>query len=185
MYDANAANKARRPTWGVVILMLVTATGVFISSAFIIKLEPASPATRARAVDETTYYEYVAPRLDRLVVETDSVVEKVASRSRDVIGLSISGNRIETLAAEIISFGETNGVPSRFSKLHQLIIDGAGIATYTFGEARLALVRFDFSTMPMLVPELNKAAQKLRLAQGELLTIIGESFRALLRSGMM
>lgn len=174
MHQPGIPNSSRRVPWGIIILILLTAIGVFISSVHIVQLNDVTPVSRALSVDEATYYEYVAPRLERLVVEMDDVSEMVAARSRDMVGLSVSENRIDALSTGIISFGESNGVPERFSSLHQRIVDGAEIASLNFGEARSALITFDFAVMPTLLTQFEEAAEKLHRAQHELMTIVGE-----------
>lgn len=177
MHQPHSQDSSRPARWGIILLIVLTATGVFISSADIIELEVATSTSQRLSVDETTYYEYVAPRLDRLVVEMDDVSKMVTERSRDVVALSVSGNRIERLSSEIRAFGEANGVPERFSSPHQQITDGAEIATFAFGKARSALARFDFSAMPTLLTNFNEAADTLHAAQDELMAIVGAEAR--------
>lgn len=120
------------------------------------------------SASETAYYEYVAPRLDRLVTEVDDVVVMVEGKSRDILALTISGSRIEELSNEIIEFGETNGVPDRFLGVHDTILDATETATYTFDQARESLRSFDFSRMTGLVTEFQNAADGLHRAQQDM-----------------
>lgn len=156
-----------------VLLLLVTMIGVSISTASDIALGTAAPASETLTVDERTYYEYVAPRLDRLVSEVDDVVTMVDGRSRDIIALSVSGDRIEALIDEIVDFEATHGVPERFADVHMLIIDGSDTVAYTFGEARTALRTFNFSHMSSLVQQFGIAAQTLHNAQDQMLAVAG------------
>jgi hypothetical protein len=114
---------------------------------------------------------FVALRLDRLVLEVDRVAELVNGKSRDVIALTISADRIETLSEAIIEFGEQHGVPERFGKVHQSILQSTDTLTFAFGEARSALSRFNFSAMTVLVPQFSDAARMLHLAQEEMTSI--------------
>lgn len=156
----------------IVLLLLVSAVGVTISTANDIELGSVSEAQGLNE-DETAYYEYVAPRLDRLVTEVDAVAEMVEGKSRDILALTISGARIEELTDEVTEFGETHGVPDRFSNIHAMILDATGTATYTFDQARQALRSFDFSNMSALVTDFQDAADSLREAQEELSALSG------------
>jgi hypothetical protein len=154
----------------ILVLLLLGSIGIVVTTAIDIDLETVS-GTENLSPEETAYYEYVAPRLDRLVVEVDQVVEMVDGKSRDILALTVSGNRIETLTNEITSFGESNGVPPRFEAIHGSILEATDTATFTFDRARQALRTFDFSQMSALVVKFNEAAHGLHLAQGELESI--------------
>ncbi len=149
------------------LLLLVTIVGVTLSTASHIDLTPATGGT-GLSDDESAYYEYVAPRLDRLVSEVDDVVVMVDSKSRDIIALSVSGARIEELTNEISTYGVEHGVPERFADIHARILDATDTATYTFDQARQALRSFDFSGMTGLVSEFQAAADGLHQAQDAL-----------------
>lgn len=154
-------------TLAVLLLLLVTVVGVTVSTASHIDLQP---VTRASGLtdEESKYYEYVAPRLDRLVSEVDDVVVMVDGKSRDIVALSVSGARIEQLADEIMTYGNDHGVPHRFADIHLRILDATGKATHTFGQARQALRSFDFSGMTELVNEFQAVADGLHEAQDAL-----------------
>jgi hypothetical protein len=154
-------------------LLLVTMIGVSISTASDIVIGEARPVSRSLSVDERTYYEFVAPRLDRVIVEIDNVVSMVDGKSRDIVALTVSGDRIKELTDDIVGFGATNGVPSRFADVHRLIVGGAERVTYTFDEARKALRRFNFSQMTTLVPQFDSGARTLHLAQEQMLAVVG------------
>ncbi len=155
------------------LLVLVTAGGVSRVTVEDIDLREAAPPSATLTVDEETYYMFVAPRLDRLVIEVDRVAELVNSKSRDVIALTISADRIETLSEAIVEFGERNGVPDRFGNVHQSILQGTDTLTGAFDEARTALSRFNFSAMTVLIPRFSNAAHMLHLAQEEMTSIAG------------
>lgn len=156
-----------------VLLLVLTILGVTRSTISDIALDNAGPASQTLSVDERTYYEFVAPRLDRLVIEVDAVAKMAKGKSRDIIALTISGDRIQQLTDEIEEFGEMNGVPARFGSVHRLIKDGTDTVTYTFGEARSALRRFNFSRMPALITKFDDAADTLHLAQDQMTTLVG------------
>jgi hypothetical protein len=159
--------------FSLLVLLLVTMVGVSISTASDIAIGEARPASRNLSVDERTYYEFVAPRLDRVVVEVDNVVSMVDGKSRDIVALTVSGDRIEELTDDIVGFGATNGVPSRFADVHRLIVGGTESVTYTFDEARKALRRFNFSQMTTLVSQFDSGARTLHLAQEQMLAVVG------------
>ncbi|HEV2072222.1 MAG TPA: hypothetical protein VGR29_01155, partial [Thermomicrobiales bacterium] len=158
---------------GLMLLLLVTVVGVSKVTVEDIDLGEAAPPSASLTVDEETYYRFVAPRLDRMVVEVDRVADMVNGKSRDIIALTISANRIETLSEAIVEFGEQNGVPERFGYVHHCILQSTGTFAYAFDEARSALSRFDFSAMTVLVPQFNDAAHMLHLAQEEMTSIAG------------
>lgn len=149
------------------ILVPITGIGVALSSSTV-SIRPAPIAPRAFTVDEATYYEYVAPRLDRLVMEMDRVLALVEDRSRNVISLSAHGTRIAKLAGEIEAFGRAHPVPPRFLTIHDRILEGADLATTTIAEARKALQRFDFSAIPDLIPRFEQGVHLLHQASDEL-----------------
>lgn len=156
-----------------VALLLLGAVGVWRFTVTDIHIDEAAPAADSLSVDERTYYEYVAPRLDRLIAEVDDVVVMVDQKSRDIIELTVHGERIEALTDQILTFSSENGVPERFESVHQLIEDGTRTVTYTFDEARTALRTFNFSEMTSLVPKFNQAAVLLHTAQDEMLALSG------------
>jgi phage replication-related protein YjqB (UPF0714/DUF867 family) len=160
-----------------ILLLIFGSIGVIVTSANDIGLETVSSAA-GLTEEENAYYEYVAPRLDRLVVEVDDVVVMVENKSRDILALTISGNRIETLTSEITEFGDSNGVPERFQGIHERIVSATDTTTYTFDQAREALKSFDFSQMSGLVIGFQNAADELHDAQQEMNTVAGGTERA-------
>lgn len=174
MSRPTAQTPSRRPALiGLMLLLLVTVVSVSKVTVEDIDLGEAAPPSASLTVDEETYYRFVAPRLDRMVVEVDRLAEMVNGKSRDIIELTISANRIETLSEAIVEFGEENGVPERFGYVHHRILQSTGTFAYAFDEARSALSRFDFSGMTVLVPQFNDAAHMLHLAQEEMTSIAG------------
>ena len=157
----------------IALLLVVTIIGVAMSTASHISLHDPHPSSAVLTVDERTYYEFVAPRLDRLVDEINDVVTMVDGKSRDILALTISGNRIEDLRDDILNFGETNGVPQKFVDVHELVVSATEQVTYTFDEARAALRRFNFSQMTTLVTQFNHAAETLHLAQDHMMSLVG------------
>lgn len=155
------------------ILLCLTMVGVTLSTTRIIPVEPAPPASGHLTVDERTYYEFVAPRLDRIVEEVDDVVVMVNRKSRDFLALSLSETRIETLTTEITDFARDHGVPERFRPLHADIVSGTSTMFATFGEAKSALRRLNFSKMSTLIDEFNNAADELHRAQEALRQLVG------------
>jgi|GEM_PF-4316650 len=171
---ANATTRPAIPKpagTALVILILITILGVSFATSSDITLEDAKPASGDLSVDERTYYEFVSPRLDRLVIEVDQVAKLVENKSRDIITLSVSGDRITRLTDEILDFGRTNGVPERFAHVHQLIQGGSDTVNDTFAQARKALRTFNFSIMTTLVTEFDGAAQILHTAQDQLIEL--------------
>jgi hypothetical protein len=145
----------------IVAMLVVTWIGVSLSTATRVTLGPPEQTAQTFSVDEAAYYEFVAPRLERLVQETDSVLELVKNRSRNVFSLNVHGNRINRLAAEIKAFGETHPVPERFAAIHKQIIEGSEYATIAISDAESALQRFDFSDIPHLIPQFEDGSRLL------------------------
>lgn len=156
-----------------VLLLFLTMVGVTISTTQVIMVGSAPPAPGLLTVDERTYYEFVAPRLDRLVDEVDEVVEMVNRKSRDLIALSLSQERIQTLTDEIITFANENGIPERFQSAHTEIVEGTTTLAGTFGEAKSVLRRLNFSKMSTLIERFNIAAEELHSAQEHLHGVAG------------
>lgn len=153
-------------------LLVLGSLTVMISTVEVVELGVADSATGLNEA-ESAYYEYVAPRLDRLVTEVDDVVVMVEGKSRDILALTISGSRIEDLASEITSYGVAHGVPGRFQNVHATIKRSTDTATFTFDQARESLRTFDFSRMSGLVTDFQDAASGLHTAQAEMETIAG------------
>jgi hypothetical protein len=163
---------SRRSLAVIAALILLTAYGVYLSATTVpIRFTPETPA--GLTVDEATYYGYVAPRLDRLVVEMDAVVELVRTRSRNVVTLTVHGNRIEALSRQIAEFGTRSGVPDRFAMIHMQILRGSEEAMTAMEQARTALQRFDFSTIPTLIPQFEGGAKTIHQARNTLATAAG------------
>lgn len=123
-------------------------------------------------VDEEAYYEYVAPRLETLVVEVDATREMVETKSRDIIALTRAGNVIETLTGEIRAYGEENGVPEKFQELHTRILSASDTVNATFEDARTAMRTFNFSGMSALVDGFGKAADEFTACNDEMKAIV-------------
>lgn len=154
------------------VLLLLGSISVIVSTAQDIDIGIA-PEAEGLSTTESAYYEYVAPRLDRLIEEVDDVVVMVEGKSRDILALTISGSRIEQLSGEIVDYGEEHGVPDRFTGLHATIVDATETANFTFGQARESLRSFEFSRMTSLVTEFQDAAAGLHRAHDELETLAG------------
>ncbi len=161
----------------ITLLFVFGSIGVIVASATDIEFAEVGEV-EGLTPEENAYYEFVAPRLDRLVVEVDDVVVMVEGKSRDILALTIAGNRIESISTEIIEFGSLNGVPERFQDVHEQIADATNTTTYTFDQARKALRSFDFSQMTSLVIGFQTAADELHDAQYELNSIAGGTKRA-------
>jgi hypothetical protein len=163
---------SRRSLTVLAALVFLTGCGVFLSATTV--SIPASTQTPVGlTVDEATYYGYVAPRLDRLVEEMDAVVDLVRARSRNVVSLTVHGNRIDALSRQIADFGTSNGVPDRFAAVHEHILRGSDEATTAMERARTALKRFDFSIIPKLIPRFEDGATTLHEARDTLATAAG------------
>lgn len=124
------------------------------------------------SLDEEAYYEYVSPRLDRLVKEVDLTREMVETKSRDIVALTRAGNVIDTLTSEIRTFGEGNGVPPKFEAVHDRLLGASDTVTNTFDEARSALRTFNFSGMSELVVGFTSAADEFAACQGDLEALV-------------
>lgn len=124
------------------------------------------------SLDEQAYYEYVSPRLDRLVQEVDLTREMVETKSRDIVALTRAGNVIDTLTSEIRTFGEENGVPPKFEAVHERMLGASDTVTGTFDEARSALRSFNFSGMSDLVVGFTSAADEFAACQGDLEALV-------------
>lgn len=124
------------------------------------------------SVDEEAYYEYVSPRLERLVTEVAVTREMVETKSRDIVALTRAGSIIDTLTTDIRGYGEANGVPSKFSDVHARILEASDTVIYTFDEARTALRTFNFSAMSGLVVGFGNAADAFVACQDDLEALV-------------
>lgn len=158
------------PLLVIVLLLTLGSVAVIWSSAADIDLNPVRAADGLTS-EESAYYEYVGPRLDRLVQEVDDVVTMVDARSRDILALTISGERIERLSDEVRAFGEANSVPARLESIHLQILAATDVISYTFAQARQAMRTLNFSRMAELVVDFERAASELHEAQHALQAI--------------
>lgn len=126
-------------------------------------------------VDEEAYYEYVAPRLEMLVVEVEVTREMVETKSRDIVSLTRAGTVIETLTGEIRDYGEENGVPPKFAEVHEQILNASDTVNFTFGEARTALRTFNFSGMTDLVVGFGNASDAFTASRDNLNALVPEA----------
>lgn len=170
--QSSRSNRRVTPFVVIVFLILLGSIGVIFSTANDLGIGEVETAI-GLTEEENAYYEFVAPRLDRLVVEVDDVVVMVEGRSRDILDLTISGNRIEALTDQIVGFGDENGIPDRFADIHQRIVSATDTTSYTFDQARESLRTFNFSNMSNLVTNFEAAANELHTAQDQLEVVAG------------
>lgn len=163
-----AASPSRWPFAALIGILLLGIVGIVNVTIDDIVLDAAAPASQTLSIDEKAYYDFVEPRLARLSEEVNAVAEMVDGKSRDIIDLTVRGDRISTLTAEILEHGETTGVPERFAGIHRNITQGAEVVTATFDEARASLRTFNFSNMTTLVPQFHRAADILTTAHRDL-----------------
>lgn len=129
------------------------------------------------SIDEEAYYEYVAPRLERLVTEVDATRKMVETKSRDIMALTRAGTVIETLTSEIRVYGEENGVPEKFLEVHNQILEASNTVNFTFEEARTALRTFNFSGMSDLVVGFGDAADKFNASRDNLNALVPDAIQ--------
>lgn len=122
------------------------------------KLEPV-PLVQERSLTsaEQAYLAFMAPRLDRLIVETTSVSSLVDERSRNIIALRGHGNRITVLTTDIIGWDDDKEVPAEFVPSHELLLTTAGQLNALIDEAEGALLRFDFAGIGDMIPRFDSA----------------------------
>lgn len=161
-----------RPLTIVAIVAIFGALTTFAGALQTVNLNDIEADDLGLSLDEEAYYEYVSPRLDRLVVEVDLTREMVETKSRDIVALTRAGNVIDTLTDEIRTYGEDNGVPPRFAELHSRLMDASTTVTTTFDEARTALRTFDFSGMSDLVVGFTAAADEFNACQEDLAALV-------------
>lgn len=130
------------------------------------KLEPVPVAQELSLTSaEQGYLAFIAPRLDRLIVETTSASSLVDERSRNIIALRGHGNRITVLTTDIIGWDDDKEVPAEFLASHELLLTTAGQLNALIDEAEGALLRFDFARMGDMIPRFDSAvaaAQRVR-----------------------
>lgn len=127
-------------------------------------------------VDEEAYYEYVAPRLDMLVIEVDATREMVETKSRDIMALTRAGTVIETLTDEIATYGEEHGVPDKFADVHAKILAASDTVNYTFAQAKTALRTFNFSGMSDLVVGFSEAADAFTASRDDIQALVPDGY---------
>lgn len=157
-----------------VLLVLVLAGGIVTATVALqtVDVDEIDVEGTGLTVDEEAYYEYVAPRLDRLVTEVNATRELVETKSRDILSLTRSGNVIETLTAEISAYGDENGVPEKFADVHARILQASDTVNSTFDAARTALRTFDFSSMSDLVVGFTGAADEFAACNVDLHALV-------------
>lgn len=166
-----------RSTAIALILLLVALGGIVttIGALNSVDVETIDIHSQTLSVDEEAYYEYVSPRLDRLVTEVTATEKMVEEKSRDIVSLTRAGNVIDTLTSEIRTYGEENGVPELFADVHEQILSASDVVTDTFDQARAALRSFDFSQMSSLVDGFGEAADQFSESQTQLEALVPET----------
>lgn len=154
------------------VLILVGGIITFTGGLQTVNVSNIDAAELDLTIDEEAYYEYVSPRLDRLVSEVNLTREMVETKSRDIVALTRAGNVIDTLTTEIRTYGEENGVPPRFASFHERMMDASDTVTHTFDEARTALRTFNFSSMSDLVVGFTTAADEFSACQSDLQVLV-------------
>jgi hypothetical protein len=154
------------------ILVLVGGVFTFTAGLQTVNVENIEADELNLSLDEEAYYEFVAPRLDRLVVEVGTTREMVETKSRDIVALTRAGSTIDTLTAEIRTYGEEHGVPPKFSEVHARMLAASDTVTHTFDEARTALRTFNFSGMSDLVVGFTAASDEFIACQSDLAELV-------------
>jgi hypothetical protein len=161
-----------RPLAILSILVLVGGAFTLTASLQTVNVENIEADDLNLSLDEEAYYEFVAPRLDRLVVEVGSTREMVETKSRDIVALTRAGSTINTLIEGIRTYGEEHGVPPRFGEVHGRILSASDTVTHTFDEARTALRTFNFSGMSELVVGFTAASDEFITCQSDLAALV-------------
>lgn len=165
-------------------LQMLTALILLFSTSVIVILSAGGGATRVYAPvqpkltltpEETSYVQFVSPRLEELVDETSAVTVLVQERSRNVVALNSRGVRISELSSEIESFGDQHGVPTRFKQVDISIRDGLALANGAINNAHKALLRFRFDSIPTLIPEFAAGRDKLTSALADFKKLTDDS----------
>ena len=176
MNHSLTSRASRLPMLTALILLLATSVIVILSAGggATRVYAPVQP-TAALSPDERAYVEFVSPRLEELVDETSAVTVLVQERSRNVVALNSRGVRISELSSEIKDFGDQQGVPGRFMQVDISIRDGLTLANGAIDNARKALLRFRFDSIPKLIPEFAAGRDKLTSALVELKQLSDDS----------
>lgn len=169
------AKTSARPLFVLVVLALIG--GIVTASVALqtVEIDEIDIDSADLSVDEEAYYEYVAPRLDRLVIEVGTTRDMVEKKSRDILQLTRSGEVIETLTGEIREYGESNPVPEKFADVHARILAASDTVNFTFEEARNALRTFNFSGMSDLVVGFSDAADEFAASSIDLHALVPDS----------
>ncbi len=161
-----------RPAAILAVLALVGALITFTGGLQTVNINEIEADGLDLSLDEEAYYEYVSPRLERLVVEVTATREMVETKSRDIVALTRAGSAIDTLTEEIRIYGDENGVPSKFAEVHDRILEASVTVTSTFDEARTALRTFNFSAMSGLVTGFADATDAFIACQSDLEALV-------------
>lgn len=161
-----------RPLVILAILTLVGGIFTFTAGLQTVNVDEINADELDLSLDEEAYYEFVAPRLDRLVVEVGATREMVETKSRDIVALTRAGSTIDTLSGEIRTYGEEHGVPAKFAQVHTRILSASDTVTHTFDEARTALRTFNFSGMSELVVGFTAASDEFITCQTDLAALV-------------
>lgn len=163
------SRSSRLPIFVTLLVMVVVGGLITANNAYqSVDIDTVVVDDSGLSLDEQSYYEYVAPRLDALVEEVGATRDMVESKSRDILALTRAGTVIDTLTSEIRVYGEEHGVPDRFADVHIRILAASDTVTATFDEARTALRTFNFSGMSDLVVGFGQAADDFVAAQSDL-----------------
>ena len=161
-----------RPAGILTLVVLVGAIMTFTGGLQTVNINDIQADGLGLSLDEEAYYEYVSPRLDRLVVEVTATREMVETKSRDLVALTRAGAAIDQLTDEIRTYGDEHGVPPKFADVHARILDASVTVTATFDAARTALRTFNFSAMSGLVVGFGDATDAFIACQNDLEALV-------------
>ncbi len=129
-------------------------------------LGPARP-TRMTGED-AAYFAYVAPRLDAVITEGDSLVALSAAKSRNIFALRRGQNRIEELLKELDVPFMVETPPRRFPLSHQTYVAAASSMRAGIDASRTAVAHLDWDGLMEAAATFRLGVDDLKAARREL-----------------
>jgi hypothetical protein len=160
-----------------IVLVLAGATWWKQDALFGEEVDPGTPVPAAPnlTLEETAFYEYVAPRLRAVTAEAQKLAELGRAKSRNVIELQRRGDRVNDISREIDDWVAMRPVPGVFAPAMQRYSSGIAAVRKATEESRSAFVTFDWDRVARAVVIMEKGADDLTSAVQALEQTAGRS----------
>jgi hypothetical protein len=140
--------------FAVLALMVIALVIVYLSrgdlEALIVAPAPAatplSPSARVSA-EELEFYEYVGPRFEELIAESNVLVAMGEQHSRDLVQLRVRSDRVTKLADEIDAYLAVHLAPERLQPAVDRYLQAVPMIRQGMSDAKAGVLRFNWDAV--------------------------------------